>query len=680
MKSLNTVVQTTQETLLLWNAQVKNDLIDIANSREVIALTRALIAQNADHQDLRKSPSQKQLRQLMADKLKKQTTNGFFVIAQDRTSIGSMRDGNIGSENIIHRYRKQSLDRVFSGENLFIPTIVSDVPLKTHSGKLRKGQPTIFVAAPIKDDSGVIAVLTLRLDPANNFTRISQLGRIGETGETYAFDEQGTLLTQSRFEQQLRRLEENYNGDQSQGLIRLTDPGGNMFDGFTPTQPMRQRPLTFMAQSALAGRTFAYFDSYRDYRGVEVFGAWRWDNTLNIGIATEIDVDEAMRPYYETRTTLIWLLSLTVLFSFALLLTLLRQEKRAQQVLTKAHGELERKVELRTKELKESAIKFRTIFESSADALIILNETGFIDCNQATLEMFKCDSRKSFLGTHPAKWSAITQQCDVTCTRKAMLRHLALALKRGQHAFEWNFTRADDEIFPCEVLFTALLVKDKRTIQGTIRDISKRKQAEQELALLHGELQQLSYLDSLTGIANRRMFDQTFANEWSRCQRNKRPVSLMMIDIDYFKQFNDLYGHQKGDDCLISVAKALNSVSKRASDLVARYGGEEFIILLPETPSKEANRLAKTYLKKITELQIPHPLSQVCDVVSVSIGVCTSIASLNIKPALLISNADRLLYKAKHNGRNRIEHTCDGNTDTVYDVTLQEVIRSHKES
>ena len=187
-------------------------------------------------------------------------------------------------------------------------------------------------------------------------------------------------------------------------------------------------------------------------------------------------------------------------------------------------------------------------------------------------------------------------------------------------------------------------------------DITERKQAEEELARLNKELVSLSFGDSLTGISNRRMFDQTLAKEWRRGQRSQQPLSLIMLDIDYFKQYNDQHGHQKGDDCLKTVSKVLSTISRRSSDLIARYGGDELVILLPETPADEACLLAQECLRIVSELKIPHGLSIASDVLTTSVGVSTFIPSDDSNPSVLVEAADRLLYQAKENGRNRVEY------------------------
>jgi diguanylate cyclase (GGDEF)-like protein len=178
---------------------------------------------------------------------------------------------------------------------------------------------------------------------------------------------------------------------------------------------------------------------------------------------------------------------------------------------------------------------------------------------------------------------------------------------------------------------------------------------ERQLQQLNKELEQLSMQDSLTGIANRRMFDQALEREWFRALRNGQPISLMMVDIDHFKLYNDYYGHLEGDACLIRIAQTLNEIAKRGVDLCARYGGEEFVLLLPGTKSKDALHLAEDCRNRIIEEGLPHDPSEVSDVVTISIGVCTVTPSGDSQPTSLIREADKLLYKAKAKGRNRTE-------------------------
>ncbi|OOZ40806.1 hypothetical protein BOW53_06200 [Solemya pervernicosa gill symbiont] len=170
------------------------------------------------------------------------------------------------------------------------------------------------------------------------------------------------------------------------------------------------------------------------------------------------------------------------------------------------------------------------------------------------------------------------------------------------------------------------------------------------------ELQKLSSLDGLTGIANRRQFDAALENEWKRSLRGgEYEVSLILLDIDYFKQFNDTYGHQSGDDCLKRVAAALQQATQRPADLVARYGGEEFVVLLPATGTQGALNLAAQIQNEVAKLRIRHSSSDVSTCISVSLGITTLTPTAETPPFLLIGEADEALYYAKERGRNRVE-------------------------
>jgi len=175
-----------------------------------------------------------------------------------------------------------------------------------------------------------------------------------------------------------------------------------------------------------------------------------------------------------------------------------------------------------------------------------------------------------------------------------------------------------------------------------------------QLAAKVEELNRLSRFDSLTGLANRHFFDLCIEKEWRRALRSRTPLSLLMIDVDYFKLYNDHYGHVEGDACLRAVANEIGKVVQRSTDLPARYGGEEFAVLLPEASQQSAVTLAEKLLAALQLMNMPHAASPLGRV-SVSIGVASCCASEQCKPAGLISVADAALYEAKHAGRNRLE-------------------------
>lgn len=175
-----------------------------------------------------------------------------------------------------------------------------------------------------------------------------------------------------------------------------------------------------------------------------------------------------------------------------------------------------------------------------------------------------------------------------------------------------------------------------------------------ELEKLNHKLERLSNTDGLTQLHNRRYFDQCLAKEWKRLERAHLPISLLMCDIDFFKNFNDTYGHISGDECIQTVARVILDECKRPADISARYGGEEFAVILPQTDTEGAMQVAEAIRKGVERANIPHETSQVKNIVSVSVGVGTVIPSMDLPPDHLVSLADEALYMSKNQGRDRI--------------------------
>lgn len=193
-------------------------------------------------------------------------------------------------------------------------------------------------------------------------------------------------------------------------------------------------------------------------------------------------------------------------------------------------------------------------------------------------------------------------------------------------------------------------------------ELTERKKAEEDLRETQVELEsvvrhleQVSAIDALTGIANRRSFDAALAREWSRARRDGRSIALLMIDVDYFKEFNDIYGHPAGDEALKSIAQVLRTFSKRAGDLAARYGGEEFALILAEASKEYIEDLCEVLLEEIEKLEIEHSGSAVSVRLSISIGAAIVDDPDSDDYSPIISEADKLLYEAKQTGRNRFK-------------------------
>lgn len=192
-------------------------------------------------------------------------------------------------------------------------------------------------------------------------------------------------------------------------------------------------------------------------------------------------------------------------------------------------------------------------------------------------------------------------------------------------------------------------------------EIDRRKRREEELIVATREsqeanlkLQRLAAVDGLTEIFNRRYFDHALQREFQRCLRNQSPIAVIMIDIDGFKQFNDFFGHVRGDQCLKRISSELKKLCKRSHDFIARYGGEELVVVLPETAEEGAEKMAETLRARVESLAIDHPKAPVGNCVTISLGVACLVPQPKIAPEELVRRADRALYQSKSAGRNRV--------------------------
>ena len=243
---------------------------------------------------------------------------------------------------------------------------------------------------------------------------------------------------------------------------------------------------------------------------------------------------------------------------------------------------------------------------------------------------------------HPQDWPALQERLDLMLTEGGELHE------------EFRALLPDGRIRHIET--HALLLWNGNTRErmiGVNWDISDRKQAQAQLQQANEQLEQLAKTDPLTHLPNRRQFDRRLEQAWQNMHREQQSLTAIMVDVDYFKRYNDCYGHPEGDDCLIQLAQALQRAVRRATDFVARYGGEEFVLLLPYTDSFGAIKVAEQIQAEISRLQIPHETSEVSDRITTSIGIAATVPPINATPVDLIDWADQALYWAKEEGRNR---------------------------
>ena len=223
--------------------------------------------------------------------------------------------------------------------------------------------------------------------------------------------------------------------------------------------------------------------------------------------------------------------------------------------------------------------------------------------------------------------------------------------------------RKDGSMFWNELRLTPMADRTGRAahVLGMLSDVTARMEAEQELLEKHRQLEKtkrmlegLALKDGLTGLYNRRHFSEQLDREWNRARREQSPLSLIMIDIDHFKRFNDTYGHIAGDHCIRAVADATRSCFVRGSDLVARYGGEEFVVLIAGVDRRQARERAELLRQAIKQIPLEHAGRAAAPVVTVSVGVATAVPGDRIVPDDLLVAADRALYQAKRQGRDRV--------------------------
>lgn len=302
--------------------------------------------------------------------------------------------------------------------------------------------------------------------------------------------------------------------------------------------------------------------------------------------------------------------------------------------------------------LAESELLFRALLTSLHDGILVVNHDGKVEyANQQLCAMYSIDSPpESFVGFDSK--SIMGKISQMYAEPDATVRRLQEIIRAG-----------------VPILGAELVLKNGRTLmrdfipfeygdgrRGRIwhmRDVTALRDAQTQLIEANRKLEALSITDSLTGLANRRHFDQVLLDEWSRGQRQGHSVALLLLDVDWFKNFNDLYGHQAGDVCLRSVATALQAKARRAGDLAARYGGEEFAMIVPEMDAEAALALADSIRMAVHEIAQAHAGSPIGKV-TVSLGVAVMAPTPDTQPDALVLAADRALYRAKDLGRDRV--------------------------
>ncbi|MEH7072542.1 diguanylate cyclase domain-containing protein [Neobacillus drentensis] len=300
--------------------------------------------------------------------------------------------------------------------------------------------------------------------------------------------------------------------------------------------------------------------------------------------------------------------------------------------------------------LKETEERFRLIAEYSSDMITMHNEnTEYNYISPAVKEIIHFEypellGKKMEMFIHPDDISQTIEMFQKALEQGAANSTYRYRTKMG--GFVWIESALKSVHFEEDGSKKVIIVS---------RNITERKITEQKLQEANELLNRLSYMDGLTGISNRRYFDETLLKEWSNSCSTHSPLTLIMFDIDYFKKYNDTYGHLNGDFCLQSISQAINNqINVNSNYTFCRYGGEEFALILPSTGIIEAEKMAKHIKGTIENLRIPHISSDIADIITLSIGIASVLPNNSVKPQELIQMADEALYLSKTKGRNTI--------------------------
>ncbi|NYE03927.1 diguanylate cyclase (GGDEF)-like protein/PAS domain S-box-containing protein [Bacillus niacini] len=303
-----------------------------------------------------------------------------------------------------------------------------------------------------------------------------------------------------------------------------------------------------------------------------------------------------------------------------------------------------------SEEVRKNTELYRFITENTTDLISFLNPNGEYE--------YLSPSSKDLLDFYPEEM--IGKNLSEFLHPGEIEKVIALLLEADEEldfaAFSHRTKKKDGSYMWMETNARTIR-KNSRKLEGIVavsRDITERLEKEERLHEANVMLRYISNMDGLTGIPNRRYFDEKLQEEWKRLKRNSSPFSAIMIDIDFFKKYNDFNGHQAGDECLRLIASVLKNTVRRAGDFAARYGGEEFVILLPETDAQGAVHVAELLQANVRDLNIPYLSNVLEPIVSISIGCSTLIPDERTKPEELIKLADKELYKAKESRRNQL--------------------------
>ncbi len=336
---LDSKILSTQEDLLFWIKERKTHLQFITSSRKLQQLSQKQLESYRNKQDISKTPHLKKIREFFKKELPHMNFQDFFLIHKGGKVLASKNDEYLNQSIPLTVKRGKYFNKALKGESVFIPPVVLGIN-KTQKGV--KNPAGIFFAIGIENENKQIElVVALKLDPADSFSKIHQLGNFDETLETVSFDEQGRLLTKSRFEKMLKKTGLLRENEQSILSIKLKDPGGDITKGFNPKILIDTESFIYSVEKALKGQNGSDMQGHRDYRGIEVLSVWKWNKELNIGICSKIDKKEAYKSFNKMILLIISFISILSFISIGGVLIVYIMAIKVNNSIKRARNELE---------------------------------------------------------------------------------------------------------------------------------------------------------------------------------------------------------------------------------------------------------------------------------------------------------------------------------------------------
>jgi diguanylate cyclase (GGDEF)-like protein/PAS domain S-box-containing protein len=477
-----------------------------------------------------------------------------------------------------------------------------------HRAEEEPGQPIRFdLLAPLLDENGqALGVLLFRIDPDRFlFPLIQSWPTPSASAETMLVERSGN------------------------DVLYLNELRHQKHAALAMRFPITEEPLA----SAIAARGQEQVFEGVDHRNVPVLAATRKIPGFPWIIIAKEDLKEVYAPIHE-RTLLTAELTVVLVALAGMLTALWLREKSSHMAAREYQSRLER----------QALIQHFDYLAKYANDIIFLYDSDFriVEMNDRALAAYGY-TREELLGLHISELR--TPEAAVEFDR-----HRQQLEERGDLVYETQAMRKDKTVFPVEVSARMIVTEGRTFYQCIIRDITERKLAEEELQILQAQLREAAIRDPLTGLYNRRYLDETMKRELARAAREENPISIFIGDIDYFKQVNDTYGHQAGDEILKALGEVLREHA-RSGDIPCRYGGEEFVVILPDMPLEAARDRAELVRRDFADLRFAFGDAQLGVTISIGISVYPDYGTTADE---LIGAADQALYEAKQTGRNKV--------------------------